>query len=106
MSKTTREFTPQESKIYDIINDDIGVVYLKMSEHKALNLAIYRMVDDVDDYKIDPRVRAIINNVIALLNLQEALLAALDKDVDNVVEKLSDVIHHSDKETEEAHSSE
>lgn len=86
--------------IWDIVNGDLSLVYAKLSEHKALNLALYQMVDDAVDRDTDRKVRTAINNAISLLTIQEDLFLSLEKAIDNVMNRLTDLAVDSNKGTE------
>lgn len=87
-------------RIWDIVNGDLSLVYAKLSEHKALNLALYRMVDDAVDRGTDRKVRKAIDNAISLLTIQEELFLSLEKIMDSVMNKLTDLAVDSNKGTE------
>lgn len=87
------------NKIWDIVNGDLSLVYAKLSEHKALNLALYRMVDDAVDRGTDQKVRKEIDNAVSLLNIQANLFLSLEKAMDNILNKLTDMANGSNKGT-------
>lgn len=91
MPKVAIERTPEQQKIYDVVNDKIGRIYGNISEHQALNLAIYSMLDDITDtVNIDTRKN--LNKVLALLNIQEDRLKLLYSYVDDTSKELLDII--------------
>lgn len=95
MRKSAKEYTPEQNKLFNIANDDIGEVYRSVSEQQALNAAIYMMTDNAADIA-DTDTREMINNALYLLNLQEERLEVLKNSVDNVVNKLFELINPTD----------
>ncbi len=93
-------------EIWDIVNDDFYAVYVKVSEHKALNIAIHQMIDNVIDRNTDNKVQGIVNDTISLLNIQEDLLSALEKAIDDVSNKLTDIAKRSDRKENPQHPTE
>lgn len=85
--------------ICDSIKNDIWAWQLKMLQHKALNFAIYQMVDEADRPNIDSSVRVILSHAFSLLNLQEEMLEALEKDILKVEARLSDIKFSDDEQT-------
>lgn len=95
------------SDIYDIANSGFDALYKAMSENKALNIALYKILDDGFDTKASLEVKTAMNNALALLRTQETTLKALDSSIDNVSDKLMDIVYKYKKnKTEEAIKSE
>ena len=93
-------------EIWDIVDDDFYAIYVKLSEHKALNTAIRQMIDNVIDRNTDDKVRDIVNDTISLLNIQENLLSAPEKAADAVSNRLTDIAARSDREENPQHPTE
>ncbi len=81
------------SDIYDIANSGFDALYKEMSETQALNVALYKILDDGFDTTASLEVKTAMNNALALLRTQETTLKALDSSIDNVSDKLMDIVH-------------
>lgn len=92
MPKAVIERTPEQQKIYDVCNDEIGRIYGNISEHQALNLAIYSMLDNITD-TVSIDTRKDLNKVLALLNIQEDRLKLQYSYVDNATNELLAIIN-------------
>ncbi len=87
------ELSPILSSIYDIANSGFDVLYKAMSESQALNLALYKLLDDGFDTKASLEVKTAMNNALALLRTQETTLKTLDSSIDNVSDELMDIVY-------------
>lgn len=95
------------NEIYNIASSGFDGLYEEMSENKALNIALYKILDDGFDTKASLEVKTAMNNALALLRTQEATLKALDSSIDNVSDKLMDIVHKYNKnKTEEVFKNE
>ena len=97
MNSESSERSAVCSEIYDITSSGFDVLYKEMSENKALNIALYKILDDGFDTKASLEVKTAMNNALALLRTQEATLKALDSSIDNVSDKLMDIVHKYNK---------
>ena len=107
MNSESSERSAVCSEIYDIANSGFDVLYKEMSENKALNIALYKILDDGFDTTASLEVKTAMNNALALLRTQETTLKALDSSIDNVSDKLMDIVHKYNKnKTEEVFKNE
>lgn len=97
MNSENNELSPILSNIYDIANSGFDALYEAMSENKALNIALYKILDDGFDTTASLEVKTAMNNALALLRTQETTLKALDSSIDNVSDKLMDIVHKYNK---------
>lgn len=99
----SRERLPICNEIYNIASSGFDVLYEEMSENKALNIALYKILDDGFDINASLEVRSAMNNALALLRTQETTLKALDSSIDNVSDKLMNIVYkYTKSKTEEA----
>ena len=90
-------------EIYYIASSGFDGLYEEMSENKALNIALYKILDDGFDINASLEVRSAMNNALALLRTQETTLKALDSSIDNVSDKLMNIVYkYTKSKTEEA----
>lgn len=87
------DILPIFSEIYDIACGDFEVFYEKISENKALNIALCKILDDGFDTNASLEVKTAMDTALALLRTQETTLKALDSSIDNVSNKLMDIIY-------------
>lgn len=80
------------NEIFDIADVGFDVFYEKISENQALNIALCKILDDGFDIHASLEVRSAINNALALLRTQETALKALNSSIDNVSEKLVNIV--------------
>ena len=107
MNSENNELSPILSNIYDIANSGFDVLYKEILENKALNIALYKILDDGFDTTASLEVKTAMNNALALLRTQETTLKALDSSIDNVSDKLMDIVHKYNKnKTEEVFKNE
>lgn len=91
------------NEIYNIASSGFDILYEEMSENKALNIALYKILDDGFDINASLEVRFAMNNALALLRTQETTLKALDSSIDNVSDKLMNIVYkYTKSKTEEA----
>jgi len=103
MNSESSERLPICNEIYNIASSGFGVLYEEMSENKALNIALYKILDDGFDINASLEVRSAMNNALALLRTQETTLKALDSSIDNVSDKLMNIVYkYTKSKTEEA----
>lgn len=101
------ERLPICNEIYTIASSGFDVLYEEMSENRALNIALYKILDDGFDINASLEVRSAMNNALALLRTQETTLKALDSSIDNVSDKLMNIVYkYTKSKTEEAIKSE
>ena len=101
------ERLPICNEIYNIASSGFDGLYEEMSENKALNIALYKILDDGFDINASLEVRSAMNNALALLRTQETTLKALDSSIDNVSDKLMNIVYkYTKSKTEEAIKSE
>lgn len=93
MDSENNELSPILSNIYNIANSGFDALYKAMSESQALNLALYKILDDGFDTKASLEVRSAMNNALALLRTQETTLKALDSSIDNVSDELMNIVY-------------
>ena len=97
------ERLPICNEIYNIASSGFDGLYEEMSENKALNIALYKILDDGFDINASLEVRSAMNNALALLRTQETTLKALDSSIDNVSDKLMNIVYkYTKSKTEEA----
>lgn len=97
------ERLPICNDIYNIASSGFDGLYEEMSENKALNIALYKILDDGFDINASLEVRSAMNNALALLRTQETTLKALDSSIDNVSDKLMNIVYkYTKSKTEEA----
>ena len=95
------------NEIYNIASSGFDGLYEEMSENRALNIALYKILDDGFDINASLEVRSAMNNALALLRTQETTLKALDSSIDNVSDKLMNIVYkYTKSKTEEAIKSE
>lgn len=91
------------NEIYNIASSGFDGLYEEMSENRALNIALYKILDDGFDINASLEVRFAMNNALALLRTQETTLKALDSSIDNVSDKLMNIVYkYTKSKTEEA----
>lgn len=101
------ERLPICNEIYNIASSGFDGLYEEMSENRALNIALYKILDDGFDINASLEVRSAMNNALALLRTQETTLKALDSSIDNVSDKLMNIVYkYTKSKTEEAIKSE
>ena len=101
------ERLPICNEIYNIASSGFDALYKEMSETQALNVALYKILDDGFDTTASLEVKTAMNNALALLRTQETTLKALDSSIDNVSDKLMDIVHKYNKnKTEEVFKNE
>ena len=97
------ERLPICNEIYNIASSGFDGLYEEMSENKALNIALYKILDDGFDINASLEIRYAMNNALALLRTQETTLKALDSSIDNVSDKLMNIVYkYTKSKTEEA----
>lgn len=97
------ERLPICNEIYNIASSGFDGLYKEMSENRALNIALYKILDDGFDINASLEVRSAMNNALALLRTQETTLKALDSSIDNVSDKLMNIVYkYTKSKTEEA----
>lgn len=97
------ERLPICNEIYNIASSGFDGLYEEMSENRALNIALYKILDDGFDINASLEVRSAMNNALALLRTQETTLKALDSSIDNVSDKLMNIVYkYTKSKTEEA----
>ena len=102
MNNESSERSAVCSEIYNIANSGFDALYKAMSESQALNLALYKILDDGFDTKASLEVRSAMNNALALLRTQETTLKALDNSIDSISNKLMDIVYkYTKSKTEE-----
>lgn len=101
------ERLPICNEIYNIASSGFDGLYEEMSENKALNIALYKILDDGFDINASLEVRSAMNNALALLRTQETTLKALDSSIDNVSDKLMNIVYkYTKSKTEEVFKNE
>lgn len=102
MNSESSERLPICNEIYDIANSGFDALYEEMSESQALNIALYKILDDGFDTNASLEVKTAMNNALALLRTQETTLKALDSSIDNISDKLMDIVYkYTKSKTEE-----
>lgn len=88
------KLSEEEGKIWEVINDDIGDLSIRADEIAAINRSIDLSVDndDLTDYKM-------FNGLLMLIRIQKELIENLDREINIVSDKLSDIIYHRNNET-------
>ena len=101
MPNAAKEIDPRE--LFEVINGDMYTVDVDISEQQALNFSLCEILESADyfSFEIDTKLRELIHNAIALLNIQARLLTGLKNDTDAAANKLMAIAHNSDEHREE-----
>ena len=96
-----RNYAPYQNKLLDIVNGDMFEISRLMEEQKALNNAVYTMLDNLIDFVKDGREREITINIISLIHLQEERINHLSDNLYKVTDKISDIAYADNKSEKE-----
>ena len=101
MPYSAKEIDPHE--LFGVVNNEMYAVDIDISEQIALNFSLCEMLESTDRFssEIDAKLRELLYNAIALLNIQARLLTGLKNDTDTVANKLMAMAHNSDEHREE-----